>query len=96
MTHVAELTRGEGSAISVRGGKLKAAILGATGMVGQQFIRVLKDHPWFEVVAIAASASSAGKSYRDAVRGRWAMEFDIPGEIADMEVLDVRRVDEIA
>jgi aspartate-semialdehyde dehydrogenase len=78
------------------GGKLKVAILGATGMVGQQFIRMLKGHPWFEVAALAASASSAGKPYAEAVGGRWAMEFPVPEEFAQMTVLDAQRVDEIA
>ncbi|HEX6622064.1 MAG TPA: hypothetical protein VF064_00020, partial [Pyrinomonadaceae bacterium] len=62
MAHIAELS-GAGREAVVNGGRLKAAILGATGMVGQQFVRVLKSHPWFEVVALAASSSSAGKSY---------------------------------
>jgi aspartate-semialdehyde dehydrogenase len=78
------------------GGKLKVAILGATGMVGQQFIRMLKGHPWFEVAVLAASASSAGKPYAEAVGGRWAMEFPVPEEFARMTVLDAQRVDEIA
>ena len=78
------------------GGKLKIAILGATGMVGQQFIRMLKRHPWFEVVAVAASANSAGKSYAEAVSGRWAMEFPVPEEIARLGVRDVQEIDEIA
>lgn len=95
MAQVAELS-GAGRGAVVVGGKLKAAILGATGMVGQQFVRVLKDHPWFEVVAVAASGNSAGKSYGEAVAGRWAMEFAVPETIAGLEVLDVRGVDEIA
>lgn len=95
MAHVAELSGGGRGAV-ISGGKLKAAILGATGMVGQQFVRVLKSHPWFEVVAAAASSSSAGKSYGEAVAGRWAMEFAVPEPIAGLEVLDVQSVDEIA
>ena len=91
MAHVAKLTGG-----GVEGGRLKVAVLGATGMVGQQFIRVLKDHPWFEVVALAASASSAGKSFGEAVGGRWAMEFGVPEEFEGVRVEDVRAVDEIA
>jgi aspartate-semialdehyde dehydrogenase len=78
------------------GGKLKVAILGATGMVGQQFIRMLKRHPWFEVVAVAASANSAGKSYAEAIKGRWAMEFPLPEEIARLRVQDAQEIDEIA
>jgi aspartate-semialdehyde dehydrogenase len=57
---------------------------------------VLRDHPWFEIVALAASASSAGKSYREAVNGRWTMDFDLLEAIADLTLLDVQSVDEIA
>ena len=53
--------------------KLKVGILGGTGMVGQRFISLLENHPWFEVVAIAASPRSAGKTYEEAVGGRWKM-----------------------
>lgn len=95
MAHVARLS-GRGREAVVSGGRLKAAVLGATGMVGQQFVRVLKSHPWFEVVAVAASSSSAGKSYGEAVAGRWAMEFSVPEEVAGLRVLDVQSVDEIA
>lgn len=95
MTDVAKLS-GAGREALIEGGRLKAAILGATGMVGQQFVRVLKDHPWFEVVAVAASGASAGKSYGEAVAGRWAMEFAVPERFAGLEVLDVQNVDEIA
>lgn len=96
MAHIVELTRDAEGEIGIKGGRLKAAILGATGMVGQQFIRVLKSHPWLEIVAVAASEASAGKSYREAVGGRWAMEFDVPEAVAGLDVLDVRAVDEIA
>ena len=51
--------------------KLKVGILGATGMVCQRFIALLEDHPWFEVTAVAASERSAGKTYEEAVGGRW-------------------------
>ena len=54
--------------------KLKVGILGGTGMVGQRFISLLENHPWFEVVAIAASPRSAGKTYEEAVGGRWKMQ----------------------
>jgi aspartate-semialdehyde dehydrogenase len=80
----------------IKGGRLKVAILGATGMVGQHFIRMLKDHPWFEVAVVAASANSAGKTYAGAVNGRWAMEFPVPERIARLPVLDVKEVDKIA
>ncbi len=52
--------------------KLKAGIVGATGMVGQRFVSLLADHPWFEIVTLAASPRSAGKPYAEAVGGRWA------------------------
>ena len=51
--------------------KLKVGILGATGMVGQRFISLLENHPWFEVTTLAASPRSAGKTYEEAVGGRW-------------------------
>lgn len=82
--------------MALAGGKLKVAILGATGMVGQQLIRMLKAHPWLEVSTVAASASSAGKSYAEAVSDRWAMEFPIPPEIAPLIVKNVQQVEEIA
>ena len=96
MAEETEIVRFEEGGTGLAGGKLKVAVLGATGMVGQQFIRVLKDHPWLEVVAVAASADSAGKSYAAAVSRRWAMDFRIPEEIAPLRVLDVQEVDEIA
>ena len=58
--------------------KLKVGILGGTGMVGQRFISLLENHPWFEVVAIAASPRSAGKKYEDAIGGRWKMTTPMP------------------
>ena len=67
--------------------KFKVGIIGATGMVGQRFALLLKDHPWFEVTALAASASSAGKKYKDAVR-RWHMAEPMPAQFADMKVLN--------
>ena len=54
--------------------KYKVGIIGATGMVGQRFVCLNSVHPWFEIVALAASARSAGKTYRDAIGSRWAME----------------------
>ena len=52
--------------------------LGATGMVGQRFISLLENHPWFEVTAVAASPRSAGKTYEDAVGDRWKMDTPMP------------------
>ena len=58
--------------------KLRVGILGATGMVGQRFISLLENHPWFEVVTVAASPRSAGKTYEEAVGGRWKMTTPMP------------------
>jgi aspartate-semialdehyde dehydrogenase len=96
MAHIVELTRDADGRGNVKGERLKVAILGATGMVGQQLIRVLRAHPWFEVVAVAASASSAGQTYRAAIAGRWVMEFPIPDRIAGLTVLAAQAVAEIA
>jgi aspartate-semialdehyde dehydrogenase len=96
MIEEADIVHPEDDGKSLTGGKLRVAILGATGMVGQQFIRMLKNHPWFEVAAVAASADSAGKSYAEAVSERWSMEFPVPDEIARLKVLDAQGVDEIA
>ena len=64
--------------------KYKVGIVGATGMVGQRFITLLHDHPWFEICTLAASARSAGKPYREAVGDRWAMSAPIPEQVAGM------------
>lgn len=66
--------------------KVKVGILGATGMVGQRFIQLLENHPWFEVTAVAASERSSGKTYREAMVGRWKLETPIPENIGRMEV----------
>ncbi|MFT3700593.1 MAG: aspartate-semialdehyde dehydrogenase [Kofleriaceae bacterium] len=76
--------------------KLSVGILGATGMVGQRFISLLADHPWFEVTTVAASPSSAGKSYADAVAGRWAMKDAIPAATAKLTVGNASDVKAIA
>ena len=67
----------------------KAAVLGATGMVGQRFISLLENHPWFTVVTVAASPRSAGKPYAEAVDGRWAMSTPVPTAVASLTVLAV-------
>ena len=67
--------------------KLKVAILGATGMVGQRFMLLLENHPYFEVTCLAASPSSAGKKYRDAVK-KWNFGTAIPHKFENMTVLD--------
>ena len=76
--------------------KLKAAILGGTGMVGQRFIALLENHPWFEVHTIAASPRSAGKTYEEAAGGRWKLETPMPGAVKDMVVKDVSDVAAVA
>ena len=76
--------------------KLKVGVLGATGMVGQRFVTLLDNHPWYEVTAIAASARSAGKRYADAVAGRWAMKQPIPAALADRMVVDASEVKRVA
>ncbi len=75
--------------------KLKVGVLGATGMVGQRFVSVLADHPWYEVALVAASQSSAGKPYAEAVGGRWALESPVPSKVAGLTVgnaSDVARI----
>ena len=76
--------------------KLRAGILGATGMVGQRFISLLEHHPWFEVTLVAASPRSAGKSYEEAVGGRWKMTTPMPEAVKNMIVKNVNDVKEIA
>jgi aspartate-semialdehyde dehydrogenase len=76
--------------------KLQVGILGATGMVGQRFVSLLANHPWFEVTLVAASASSAGKSYEEAVAGRWAVPGGVPGATARLTVKDASDVSAIA
>ena len=64
--------------------KIKVGILGATGSVGQKFIELLKDHPWFEIAELGASERSAGKKYKDACN--WIMKTGLKSEIADLEI----------
>ena len=72
--------------------KLRAGILGATGMVGQNYISLLEGHPWFEVSHLVASPSSAGKKYSDAVAGRWHMKKDIPANVKNLKVYSISDV----
>ena len=76
--------------------KYKVGVVGATGMVGQRFITLLAEHPWFELTALAASARSAGKPYQEAVGGRWQMPTPMPEKVKDMVVLDASHVEEVA
>lgn len=76
--------------------RMKVGILGATGMVGQRFIALLENHPWFEVTLVAASPRSAGKSYEEAVGGRWKMTTPMPEAVKKLVVKNVNDVQEIA
>ena len=76
--------------------KLKVGILGGTGMVGQRFISLLENHPWFEVKAIAASPRSAGKTYEEAVGGRWKMDTPMPEAVKSIVVKNVNEVESVA
>lgn len=76
--------------------KLKVGVLGATGMVGQRFISLLENHPWFEVVTVAASPRSAGKTYEEAVGGRWKMSTPMPEAVKQMVVMNVNEVEKVA
>ena len=76
--------------------KIKVGILGATGMVGQRFVTLLADHPWFEITALAASARSAGKTYEEAVGGRWKMQTPMPDSVKGITVEDVADVDRVS
>ena len=76
--------------------KLRAGVLGATGMVGQRFITILEKHPWFEVTAVAASPRSAGKTYEQAVGGRWKMDTPMPESVKNMVVMNVNEVEKVS
>ena len=62
----------------------KVGVIGCTGMVGQRFVTLMENHPWFKLTAVAASPRSAGKTYAQAVEGRWAMDTPIPEEAKDL------------
>ncbi len=76
--------------------KLRVGILGATGMVGQRFISLLENHPWFEVVTVAASPRSAGKTYEEAVGDRWKMQTPMPEAVKKLVVMNVNEVEAVA
>ena len=76
--------------------KIKVGILGATGMVGQRFVTLLADHPWFEITALAASARSAGRTYEEAVGGRWKMQTPVPEKVKSIQVVDVSDVEKVS
>ena len=75
--------------------KLRVGILGGTGMVGQRFISLLENHPWFEVKVIAASPRSAGKTYEEAIGDRWKMQTPLPEAVKNIVVKDVSNVEEV-
>ena len=75
--------------------KLKVGIIGATGMVGQRFIMLLNDHPYFEINAIVASPRSAGQKYGKAVLGRWKMNEACPERILNMDVISSEDIDTV-
>lgn len=76
--------------------KLRVGILGGTGMVGQRFIALLEQHPWFEVTTIAASPRSAGKTYEEAVGDRWKMDTPMPEAVKKLAVMNVNEVEAVA
>ncbi len=76
--------------------KLKVGILGGTGMVGQRFISLLENHPWFEVTTIAASPRSAGRTYEEAVGDRWKMTTPMPEAVKKIVVMNVNEVEKVA
>ena len=75
--------------------KIRAGIIGATGMVGQRFITLIENHPYFDLTALIASPSSAGKTYGEAVKGRWMMKTPISEKIANMVVLNAEDIESV-
>ncbi len=76
--------------------KYRVGVVGATGMVGQRFLTLLENHPWFEVTALAASARSSGKTYEEAVGGRWKMKNEMPQKYKNMIVLNAYDIKSLA
>ncbi|WP_334305446.1 aspartate-semialdehyde dehydrogenase [Fusibacillus kribbianus] len=75
--------------------KLKVGVLGATGMVGQRFVSLLADHPWYEVVTVAASPRSAGKTYEEAVGDRWKLDNPMPENVKKLVVKDLHNIEDV-
>lgn len=75
--------------------KLRVGIVGATGMVGQRFVLLLQEHPYFEISAVIAGPRSSGKTYAEAVEGRWKMKTPVPTSVADMTVLSSEDIDAV-
>lgn len=76
--------------------KYKVGIIGGTGMIGQRFISLLSEHPWFEIAEIAASSRSAGKTYGDAVASRWALKKNMPEAVKDVVIKDASDIKSVA
>lgn len=76
--------------------KFKVGVIGATGMVGQRFVTLLAEHPWFRLTVVAASSRSAGQTYADAVANRWMMSTPLPQPVAELMVLNAANVTEVA
>ena len=76
--------------------KLNVGVLGATGMVGQRFVTLLANHPWFNIKVLAASPRSAGKTYEEAIEGKWRIDVPMPDCVKDIIVKDVSHVEEVA
>ena len=76
--------------------KLKVGVLGATGMVGQRFLSLLENHEWFEVVCVAASPRSTGKTYEEAVGDRWKLETPMPEKVKKLIVENVNDVEKVS
>ena len=76
--------------------KLKVGVIGATGMVGQRFLTLLDNHPYYEVTAVAASARSAGKTYEESVGQRWKLAAPMPEYVKKMIVIDASDVEAVA
>jgi aspartate-semialdehyde dehydrogenase len=95
MSQVAAVSKSKNGAYELSGSKLKVGIVGATGMVGQQLIRMLKDHPWFEITKLAASKNSAGKPYSQSIKDRWFMDFALPSSIGKIVVVDADDITEV-
>ena len=75
--------------------KMKVGVVGATGMVGQRFLTLLADHPYFEVTALVASPRTAGKTYEEAVEGRWKMKTPIPEQFKKMVIINSEDVEAV-
>jgi aspartate-semialdehyde dehydrogenase len=76
--------------------KYNVGIIGATGMVGQRFLLLLNNHPWFNITTLAASSRSAGEKYGDLMEGRWLLEDPMPEKVKDMVVMDASEVEKVA